>query len=105
MSKDNETSLSDVLNIPINLNESTPDLSNKNEDELLQVFFDGNEDIKTRITALEVLSKTSIELCYESVNKVTSMFLFSPNHIFRNLIKSIGINTIPLSLTCIRLSF
>lgn len=65
-------------------------LSEKDEDELLEIFFDGNESIENRISSIEELSKKNIEICSESVNKITSMFSFSPNYIFRNLIKEIS---------------
>ena len=68
-------------------------LKEKDEDELLEIFFDGNESVCNRILALEELSKTNVDICYESVNKITSMFSFSPNFIFRSLIKSIVLSS------------
>lgn len=68
-------------------------LADKDEDELLELFFDGNESIENRILSLETLSQKNIEICYESVNKITSMFSFSPNHIFRSLIKAIALTS------------
>lgn len=74
------------------------DFSSLEPDDLLKEFFDGNNDIQTRISSLEILSNKNIDLCYESVNKITSMFSFSPNAIFRDLIKTIVKNSL-LNLT------
>ncbi|MDD4930589.1 MAG: hypothetical protein PHG66_00345 [Candidatus Colwellbacteria bacterium] len=68
-------------------------LSENDEDELLEIFFDGNESIENRIASIEELSKKNTEICAESVNKITSMFSFSPNYIFRNLIKEIALTS------------
>lgn len=68
-------------------------LSEKNEDELLEMFFDGNESIDNRISSIEELFKKNTDICYESVNKITSMFSFSPTHIFRSLIKTIALKS------------
>lgn len=74
------------------------DFSSLDSDDLLKEFFNGDNDIQIRIYALETLANKNIDLCYESVNKITSMFSFSPNTIFRNLIKTIVKNS-SLNLT------
>jgi hypothetical protein len=68
-------------------------LSEKDRDELLAIFFDGNESIENRIASIDELSKTDRDICAESVNKISSMFSFSPNYIFRLLIKEIALNS------------
>jgi len=64
-------------------------LSDKDEDELLEIFFDGNESIENRMLSIDELFKKNPEICSESINKITAMFSFAPNYIFRNLIKSV----------------
>lgn len=68
-------------------------LQEKDEEELLEIFFDGNESVNNRVLSLEELSKNNVDICYESVNKITSMFSFSPNFLFRNLIKEIALTS------------
>jgi hypothetical protein len=61
----------------------------KDDDELCTLFFDGTQEISTRIIALELLWNKNQELCQESSNKVVSMFMFTPTSIFRKLLTSI----------------
>ena len=88
------TSLIDLSDdLKKNLSETSTVLSDKNEDDLCEIFFDGNEDIKTRVQALELLWEKNNDVCTESVNKVSSMFMFTPTSIFRQLLKYIVLNS------------
>ena len=69
------------------------DLSSKDEDDLCDIFFDGDMDIEVRVKALEYLWTKNQELCTECVNKISSMFMFTPTSIFRSLLKYIVINS------------
>ena len=93
------TDISSLLDI--SMDESTqkeddkPDkinLEDKNEEDLSRLFFDGNESFETRIKALEKLEYLNGEICAENVNKISSMFMFSPTDIFRRLLKYIVLN-------------
>src|ERR1700739_3995044 len=68
-------------------------LDGKSENELCEIFFNGDESINIRINALEKLKDINQELCRESVDKVASMFMFAPTDIFRQLLKSIIFNS------------
>lgn len=89
----NMTSLESILGEKKQDYYSKLNLLEKTEDELLELFFDGNESIETRVSSIEELSKKNSDICYDSVNKITSMFSFSPNYIFRNLIKTLCISS------------
>jgi len=89
------TSITNITSLSTLKDEETKytELSVKEDDDLLKIFFDGNTSIDTRILSLEILEKRNSELCSGAVNKVASMFAFSPNHIFRELLKSIVITS------------
>ena len=61
------------------------------DEHLLKLFFDGNNTIIERIIYLQYLLKNNPQLGGEAINKITSMFSFSPTCIFRNLLKEISL--------------
>ncbi len=65
------------------------DYKNYSEEELLEKFFDGELTIDNRINIINQLYIINLELCMEAINKITSMFQYTPTNIFRNLLKDI----------------
>jgi hypothetical protein len=61
-------------------------------EEFSKIFFDGNESFEKRVDSLEKLDILDKDMCAESVNKITSMFMFSPTDMFRKLLKYIILN-------------
>ena len=61
-------------------------------EEFSKIFFDGNESFEKRVDSLEKLDILDRDVCAENVNKITSMFMFSPTDMFRKLLKYIILN-------------
>ena len=68
-------------------------LSDKTNEELFNTFFDGDEHLHVRIEAIEEVYNRDRELCFEYINKISSMFMFTPTEIFRKLLKYIVTNS------------
>jgi hypothetical protein len=69
------------------------DLSQMTDESLLNLFFDGNEEIQTRTLSLDELYIRNKDICSESINKIASMFSFAPTNIFRELLKDIALKS------------
>lgn len=63
--------------------------SEMDEQELCDFFFDGNNSISSRLKSLQTLFDKNKDLSMECVNKISSMFMFTPNSIFRSLLTDI----------------
>lgn len=66
--------------------------SYKLEDKI-KLFFDGDNSILFRIKILENIYNENIQSCCECVNKISSMFMFSPTDINRQLLKNIVLSS------------
>jgi len=74
-------------------NEKSVDFSKMTEETLLNLFFDGNEEIQMRTQSLDELYIRNKDICSESINKIASMFSFAPTNIFRELLKDIALKS------------
>lgn len=72
--------------------------SEMKEQDLCDFFFDGNNSITSRLKSLSLLFDKNRDLCVECVNKVTSMFMFTPNSIFRKLLNEIVISDMDINI-------
>lgn len=65
------------------------ELSKKDVEELMNIAFDGDENVRVRSRALQELYLKNKESANDAVNRVTSMYSFSPTFILKEFLFSI----------------